>query len=91
MNKALPVIAIALLLIGCNSNLTDRNTLDIIQGSGPYWNQNVSAILAKCKYESSVLTIVNYEATGRVWNEEKVQEVQRLLMSQCVQYYRISV
>ena len=88
--KSLILLSIVCTCSGCMTALEDKNTLDVIQGTGPCCNAYVSEMLAKCKYEAAVITIAKFEANPSM-NKEDVQRFNDWLLWKCYTYYKIDI
>lgn len=91
MNKSLPCVILFCLCSACSQQLKDKNTLDVVQGSGVFWQKHVNTMLDRCRHEVATIVLAKYEATGRHMTKEEVEKLDKSLMGSCVRYYRISV
>ena len=85
------LILITCLCCSCSAGLQDRiPPLNVSRGAGVLWQRHISATMDKCRYEVSVIVITKYEL-NRNMTKEDVERLDRKLMDQCANYYKISV
>lgn len=54
-------------------------------------NKYVKERLDKCKQEAAYLTLLNYEAHGRVWTKEQVMGFDRMMVESCIKFYKLYI
>lgn len=71
--------------IGCTSN-----NIHVVPTSTWYseWQQEK---MKECHKEAVYLTLLNYEANGRIWNRGEVEYVERLILESCYQYENLTI